>query len=207
MAKIAIVYYSSTGGTYALAKAAKEGAEAAGAEVRLRRAAELAPDGAIDSNPLWRAHIEATKDIPVAEPADLEWADGYLLGTPTRFGLPSAQLKQFIDLCGGLWFNGKLQDKAAGAFSGSATQHGGQESTLLALQNIFYHWGAIIVPVGYTDGSVYAAGGNPYGVSHVDTKGEPQPDEILAVARYQGGRIARYAEVIAANRKALSPEA
>src|SRR5690349_18583352 len=117
MAKIAIVYYSSTGGTYALAEAAAEGARKAGAEVRLLRAAELAPDKAIDSNPLWRAHHDATQHIPVATPDDLEWADGYLLGTPTRFGLPAAQLKQFIDLCGGKWFAGKLQDKAAGAFT------------------------------------------------------------------------------------------
>ena len=137
MAKIAIIYYSSTGHTHRIAEAAAEGARAAGAEVRLRKVAELAPAAAIDSNPAWRAHVEATHDIPEATPDDLEWADGFLLGTPTRFGLPAAQLKQFIDQCGGKWFTGQLQDKAAGAFAGAGNQHGGQESTLLALQNIF----------------------------------------------------------------------
>ncbi len=204
MAKIAIVYYSSTGSTYRLAQAAKEGAEAAGAEVRLRKAAELAPDSAIDSNPAWRAHVEATRDVAEAKPDDLEWADGFLFGTPTRFGLPAAQLKQFIDLCGGLWFNGKLQDKPVGVFTGAGNLHGGQESTLIALQNVFYHWGSVIVPVGYTDQTIYGAGGNPYGVSFTDPKGEALPGEVLAAARYQGGRVARYAAVIAGNLPALS---
>ncbi|WP_114195647.1 NAD(P)H:quinone oxidoreductase [Edaphovirga cremea] len=204
MAKITIVYYSSTGNTYQLALAAKEGAEAVGAEVRLRKAKELAPAVAIDSNPAWRKHLDATKDIPEATPDDLEWADGYIFGTPTRFGLPSAQLKQFIDLCGGKWFAGKLQDKVAGAFSGAGNIHGGQESTLLALQNVFYHWGAIIVPVGYTDPLLYAAGGNPYGVSYTDAQGADLPDEKLVASRYQGERIARYAKVISANLASLT---
>ncbi|MFC7556345.1 NAD(P)H:quinone oxidoreductase [Pseudoroseomonas wenyumeiae] len=205
MVKIAIVYYSSTGGTHRIAMAAAEGAASVGGEVRVRKAAELAPEAAIDGNPLWRAHVEATQDVPVATPDDLEWADGFLLGTPTRFGLPAAQLKQFIDLCGGKWFTGKLQDKAAGAFGGAGNIHGGQEATLLALQNVFYHWGAVIVPVGYTDPSLYAAGGNPYGVSFTDPKGGEMPAAQLAAARFQGERIARYAAVLSANREALSP--
>jgi NAD(P)H dehydrogenase (quinone) len=196
MAKIAIIYYSSTGHTYRMAESAAEGARAAGAEVRLRKVVELAPDAAIDSNPAWRAHVEATRDIPVATPDDLEWADGFLLGTPTRFGLPAAQLKQFIDQCGGKWFTGQLQNKAAGAFAGAGNQHGGQEATLLALQNIFYHWGSVIVPVGYTDPLLYAAGGNPYG-------NEPLPEAKLAAARYQGQRVARFADVLARNAQAL----
>src|SRR3954469_6667930 len=112
MPKIAIVAYSSTGNTWRIAEAAAEGARSVGAEVRLRRVAELAPDAAIDSNPAWRAHVAAPRDVPVATPDDLEWADGFLLGSPTRFGLPSSQLKQFIDLCGGKWAAGRLQDKA-----------------------------------------------------------------------------------------------
>ncbi|NHF65599.1 NAD(P)H:quinone oxidoreductase [Xanthomonas hortorum] len=204
MAKIAVIYYSSTGSTYRIAQAAAAGATAAGAEVRLCKVAELAPDSAIDSNPAWRANVEATADVPLATPDDLEWADGFLVGSPTRFGLPAAQMKQFIDTCGGKWFTGKLQDKAAGAFTGAGNVHGGQESTLLALQNVFYHWGAVIVPVGYTDPSISAAGGNPYGVSFTDPKGEPLPETVLAAARYQGARIARFAEVLSANREHLS---
>lgn len=204
MAKIAIIYYSSTGHTHRIAEAAAEGARAAGAEVRLRKVAELAPAAAIDSNPAWRAHVEATHDIPEATPDDLEWADGFLLGTPTRFGLPAAQLKQFIDQCGGKWFTGQLQDKAAGAFAGAGNQHGGQESTLLALQNIFYHWGSVIVPVGYTDPLLHAAGGNPYGVSYTDPGQEPMPATTLAAARYQGQRITRFADVLARNIDTLS---
>src|SRR5690606_28095746 len=122
--------------TYQMAEAAAEGARAAGAEVRLLKVAELAPDAAIDSNRAWRAHLMSTRYIPIATPADLEWANGFLLGTPTRFGLPAAQLKQFIDTLGPIWTAGKLQNKAAGAFTGAGNLHGGQESTLLALQNI-----------------------------------------------------------------------
>lgn len=204
MAKIAIIYYSSTGSTHRIAQAAAVGATAAGAEMRLRKVAELAPDSAIDSNPAWRAHIQATVNIPLATPDDLEWADGFLIGTPTRFGLPAAQMKQFIDICGGKWVAGKLQDKVVGAFTGAGNVHGGQESTLLALQNVFYHWGAVIVPVGYTDPSIYAAGGNPYGVSFTDPKGESLPETVLAAAQYQGKRIARFADVLATNRGHLS---
>lgn len=199
MAKIAIVYYSSTGNTHQVAQAAAEGARAAGAEVRVLRVPELAPDSAIDSNPAWRAHVDATRDVPVATPADMEWADGYILGTPTRFGLPTAQMKQFIDTLGGQWFTGKLANKAAAAFTGAGNVNGGQESTLLALQNVFYHWGAVLVPVGYTDPLLFAAGGNPYGVSFTDAKGAALPDEKLAAARHMGARVARFAAVLSEN--------
>jgi NAD(P)H dehydrogenase (quinone) len=90
-----------------------------------------------------------------------------------------------------------LQDKAVTVFCGAMNVHGGQESTLLALSNVFYHWGAIIVPVGYTDQAVYAAGGNPYGVSFTDAQGKRQPDEVLEASRFQGGRIARFAQILA----------
>ena len=101
MGKIAIVYYSSTGHTFQMAKAIARGAESVGAEVRVRKTAEIAPQAAIDSRPGWREHLNATADVPEAETADLEWADGFLFGTPTRFGLPAAQLKQFLDQTGG----------------------------------------------------------------------------------------------------------
>ncbi|NJO36977.1 MAG: NAD(P)H:quinone oxidoreductase [Rhizobiales bacterium] len=191
--RLAIVYYSSTGHTYGLAREIAAGAEKVGAEVRLRQVAELAPDAAIDANPAWRAHLEATRDVPVASHDDLKWAEGFVFGTPTRFGLPAAQLKQFIDTCGGLWMNGNLANKVVSAFTGAGNVHGGQESTLLALHNVFYHWGAILVPPGYTDPSVHAAGGNPYGASFTDSRGEPLPDATLEAARHQGARTATWA--------------
>lgn len=201
MPNIAIIYYSSTGGTYQLAQAVQEGAEAAGGSTRLVRARELAPDAAIDSNPLWRAHLEQTRDVPIATPQDLEWADGFIFGTPTRFGLVSSQLKQFIDECSGSWQAGKLQDKAVGVFGGAGQVHGGQETTLVSLANVFYHWGAIIVPLGYTDASVFAAGGNPYGVSFSDPKGEAVPDDVLSAARYQGRRVTHFARLLRAGKE------
>jgi NAD(P)H dehydrogenase (quinone) len=197
MTNVAIIYYSSTGRTHQVAQAVEAGARAAGATTRLRRVPELAPEAAIASNPAWKAHQEATQDVPVASLDDLDWADGYVLGTPTRFGNVSAQLKQFIDTAGGLWYQGKLADKAAAAFTGAATLHGGQEATLLALATTFHHWGAILVPPGYTDASIYAAGGNPYGVSFQDTRDEnPVPEEVLAAARHMGGRLTRVAAAV-----------
>lgn len=173
--KLTIVYYSSTGTNYQMALAAKAAAEAAGAEVRLRKVAELAPDVAIDSNPAWRAHVNATRDVPVVSPADMEWANAYLFGTPTRYGNVASQMKQFIDTLSGLWLRGSLSNKPVAAFTSAMNVHGGQESTLLALYHTFYHWGSIIVPPGYTDPAFYAAGGNPYGVS---ATADPQQPEV-----------------------------
>jgi NAD(P)H dehydrogenase (quinone) len=201
MPNITIVCYSSTGNTWAIAKAVEQGAREAGANTRLRKVHELAPPEAIATKPAWGAHLESVKDEPEATLDDLDWADGFLLGTPTRFGLPSAQLKQFMDTLGPLWSQGKLQDKAAAAFTGAGNTHGGQEATLLALHNAFYHWGSIIVPTGYTDKLLYAAGGNPYGVSYSDPRGQPMPAEILAAARYQGARVAKFAGLLSAARR------
>ncbi|MDR2988001.1 MAG: NAD(P)H:quinone oxidoreductase [Nocardiopsaceae bacterium] len=187
-AKVAVIYYSSTGNVHQLAQAIAEGAEKAGAEVRLRRVPELAPDSAIDANPAWREHAEATKDIEVATLDDLSWADAYALGSPTRFGNIAAQLKQFIDTSGGLWQQGVMADKPATGFTSAFNAHGGNESTTLALYNTFHHWGSIIVAPGYTDQVVYPAGGNPYGISH--SGGENPSEHTLTAARYQGERLA-----------------
>jgi NAD(P)H dehydrogenase (quinone) len=200
MANVTIVYYSSTGHTWQIARAVEQGARAAGAETRLRKVRELAGVEAIAAKPAWKEHLEATRDVPEATLDDLDWADGFVFGTPTRFGLPTAQLKQFIDTLGPLWAQGKLQDKAAAAFTGAGNVHGGQEATLLALHNVFYHWGSIIVPVGYTDKLLYAAGGNPYGVSFTDGRGKGLPEEKLAAARFQGQRVSRFASLLAAAR-------
>jgi NAD(P)H dehydrogenase (quinone) len=204
MAKIAVVYYSSTSHTYQMALAIAEGAESVGAEVRLRKVAELAPDAAIDGRAGWREHLTATAEVPEATIDDLEWADGFLFGTPTRFGLPAAQLKQFLDQCGGLWFQGKLQDKPVGVFGGAGNLHGGQEATLLALNNTFYHWGAVIVPPGYTSPLLREAGGNPYGTSFTASPEAQLPAAKLAAARFHGQRVARFAEVLAPRRAYLA---
>ena len=189
--KVAVIYYSATGNVHALAQAVAEGAASAGADVRLRRVAELAPESAIDQNPQWRQHVRATTSITQAQVDDLAWADAFAFGTPTRFGAPAAQLKQFIDQTGGLWQEGRLADKPVTAFTSSFNRHGGSEATLLSLGNVFYHWGALIVPPGYTDPTVYGAGGNPYGTSFVTGPTGDGPDAaVLEAARYQGRRLA-----------------
>jgi len=201
-AKIAVIYYSATGNVHALARAVAEGAEGTGAEVRLRHVEELASEQLISQNQYWGRHRSLVAEAPVATLNDLEWADGVAFGTPTRFGNVAAQLKQFIDAAGGLWQEGKLADKVGTVFTASQTVHGGQETTILALNNTLYHWGMLILPLGYTVREVFAAGGNPYGASFVTGHAVTGPDEhALAVARYQGQRLTRYAQVIGQARR------
>jgi NAD(P)H dehydrogenase (quinone) len=164
--RLAIVYYSSTGTIHGMAKRIAQAGEKAGAEVRLRQVAELAPEEAIASNAAWSQHFDQTKNEPRATADDVVWADAVLFGTPTRYGNVASQLKQFIDTLGPQWGQGLLADKAYAGFTASMTAHGGQESTLLALYNTIYHFGGIVVAPGYTDPLKYADG-NPYGVSHV----------------------------------------
>jgi NAD(P)H dehydrogenase (quinone) len=202
MARVLITYYSATGSVHRLAEAVQAGAESAGADVKLRRVAELAPPEAIAANEDWARHKQDT-DGTVEEVSldDLEWADGYAFGTPTRYGAPAAQLKQFLDTAGSLWQEGKLADKPVTTFVSSAERHGGQEATILSLNNVFYHWGCIIVPLGYTDDIVFAAGGNPYGTSWPAGFPSSMPDEtVLECARHQGRRLAHFAEVLNAAR-------
>lgn len=201
MTNIAVIYYSATGHVHKLADALAKGAAGAGAEVRLRRVPELAPEEVIRRQDAWHEHYEAT--VGVVEEAkleDLEWADGFALGTPTRYGLPAAQLKEFIDQTGPLWVEGHLANKVATSFTSAANRHGGQESTLLALNNAFYHWGSVIVPPGYTNEVQYAAGGNPYGTSYPSgLDGDPSVSvEALTAAHYQGHRLAEYASRLVA---------
>jgi len=202
-ARVAVIYYSATGNVHRLAHAVAEGAEAEGAEVRVRHVEELASEMLISQNQYWGRHRAEVEDEPIATLDDLAWADGVAFGTPTRFGNVSAQLKQFMDQAGRLWQEGKLADRVATAFTASMTAHGGQESTILALNNTLYHWGMAILPLGYTVSEVFAAGGNPYGTSYTSGKAVDGPDATtLAVARYQGQRLASYAAVIAAAREA-----
>ncbi|MCE0766440.1 NAD(P)H:quinone oxidoreductase [Pseudonocardia kujensis] len=186
--KTAVIYYSATGSTYALAQAAAKAAEHAGSEVRLRKVHELAPEEAVASNEGWATHARQTQDVPEASLDDLEWADVVILGSPTRYGLPTAQLKQFIDTTGPLWAAGKLVNKVATSFTSAGTAHGGQETTITALNNTFYHWGCIIVPPGYADQIQFRAG-NPYGTSHVSQNGANPPGDVeLEAVSFQARR-------------------
>jgi len=194
-ANIAVIHYSATGNVHRLATALAEGAADAGAEVRLRTVPELAPEGAIAANARWVAHREAVASVPHATLDDLEWADGFALGSPTRFGLPSAQLKQFLDQTGPLWARGVLASKVGTAFTSASTAHGGLESTVLAINNVLYHWGTLVMPLGYTDASIDVTG-NPYGASWISRKGSGPDDEALAAARHQGRRLATIAAAL-----------
>ncbi|MBI4935761.1 MAG: NAD(P)H:quinone oxidoreductase [Actinobacteria bacterium] len=194
--RLAVIHYSATGNVHRLAQAIAEGATEAGAEVRLRKVAELAPEAAIVANPAWVAHRAATADLPEATLDDLEWADGFAFGSPTRFGLPSAQLKQFLDQTGGLWAKGLLTDKVGTAFTAASTQHGGLEATVLAINTVLYHWGSIVLPLGYTDPAIKETG-NPYGASWVSRKGSSPDEAALASARHQGRRLAAVAGALA----------
>lgn len=201
--RIAVIYYSATGNVHALARAVAEGAAAEGAEVRLRHVAELPEEMLISFKQYWGRHRSELEDQPDAALEDLDWADGIAFGTPTRFGNVAAQLKLFLDLAGELWQQGKLIDKVATAFTSAQTEHGGHESTILALNNTLYHWGAIVLPLGYTAHEAFNGGGNPYGASFTSDHHVEGPDEMtLLVARAQGARLARLAGVIGAARAA-----
>lgn len=175
MTKLAILYYSATGHGTAMADRLKTAAEAAGAEVRVRHIAETTDPSVFAENPAWTANYEATKDLPAATGDDIVWADGVILGSPTRFGNTAAPFQAFVDTLGGLWAQGKLADKAYAGFTSSQTAHGGQEATLLALYTSVMHWGGVVVAPGYTDGIKFADG-NPYGVGHVT--GANNTDEL-----------------------------
>jgi NAD(P)H dehydrogenase (quinone) len=201
--RVAVIYYSARGNVHRLARAVAEGAAREGAEVRPRHVAELNQELQISAKQYWGQHRSEIKDEPEAALEDIEWADAIAFGTPVRFGNVAAQLKVFLDLAGELWQQGKLADKVATSFTSSQTEHGGQESTILALNNTLYHWGAVVLPLGYTVHEVFNGGGNPYGTSFTSGRSSAGPDEqTLVVARAQGARLARYARVIGAAREA-----
>ncbi|PPK97321.1 NAD(P)H dehydrogenase (quinone) [Kineococcus xinjiangensis] len=198
--RLSVIYYSSTGTNYEIARTIAEAAEKAGAEVRLRKVHELAPEEAIASNQGWAQHAAATQDVIEADKDDMTWADAVIFGSPTRFGNVAAQLKQFLDTLGGLWAQGLLADKVYSGFTSTSTRHGGQESTLLALYTTIHHFGGIVVAPGYTDPAKFADG-NPYGTSHVDGNGENPVDDVTrAAARVQAQRVVRIAAALKAGR-------
>jgi NAD(P)H dehydrogenase (quinone) len=187
---LAVIYYSSTGTIDTMARRAASTGEKTGAEVRLRQVQEIAPASAIDSVDEWREHVDATASEPTATPDDIVWADAVLLGSPTRFGNVASQLKNFLDSLGPQWGEGRLADKVYAGFTSSQTDHGGQESTLLALYNTIHHFGGIIVAPGYTDPLKFADG-NPYGVGHVTgpDNAEPVGDEEDAALDHMVERV------------------
>lgn len=186
---LAIVYYSQTGTNYAMARAAEEAGKAVGAEVKVLKVQELAPESAIASNPAWQKHVEETKDVPLVQLSDLEWADAIIFSTPTRFGNMAAQMKQFLDTTGGLWFHGKLVNKVVSAMTSANNPNGGQEATTLSLYTSMYHWGAIVVAPGYTDQTIFEAGGNPYGTSITVNEHQKVTEKSLAAVRHQAKRV------------------
>lgn len=192
--KLAIIYYSSTGTNYKMAKWAEEGAKELGAEVKVLKVPELAPQSVIETNPAWKTHIEETKDVPEVTLDDLEWADAIIFSMPTRFGNIPSQMKQFLDTTGGLWFQGKLVNKVVSAMTSAQNPNGGQEQTIMSLYTTMFHWGAIIAAPGYTDPSIFAAGGNPYGTSvSVDQDGNMKEDVKEAV-KHQAKRTVTVAD-------------
>jgi len=199
--KILIAFYSRGGVTEALAKAVAEGAKSEGAEVRMRRAREFVGEEVMKKAPGWLEGVQRMNALYEAPTeADAEWADGIVFGTPTRFGSMTAELKAYIDSLGGLWFKGALVGKAGSAFASTSTLHGGNEMTITALYAPMAHLGLILVPTGYADPVLFKAG-TPYGASSVSGNNGALPvDDDLAVARFQGKRIARIAAALKAAR-------
>lgn len=186
--KLAIIYYSQTGHNFQMAKWAKEEAEKNGAEVRLLKVHEYLDTAEAENNPAWKNYLEESKDIKEATSDDLIWADAVLFSTPTRFGNVAGQLKSFIDAQGGIWAQGKLVNKVISAMTSAQNNNGGQEGTIKSIYTTAAHWGAIILPIGYVDDSVYAQGGNPYGASGTTTN-EGFANEVKGAVRAQAKRV------------------
>ncbi|GAB4462486.1 MAG: NAD(P)H:quinone oxidoreductase [Armatimonadaceae bacterium] len=197
--KVLIAFYSRNGSTEALANAVADGAKEVGATVVLRRARELVNRSLMESVDGWAENADRMNALYEAPTeSDAESADAIVFGTPTRFGTISSELKAYIDSLGGLWFQGKLLGKVGSAFTSTATPHGGNESTILAIYNPLAHLGMIIVPIGYGDPATFEAG-TPYGASSVSGQNnEPPNEKELAIARYQGRRVAQVARALKA---------
>jgi NAD(P)H dehydrogenase (quinone) len=192
--KVLIAFYSTYGTNHAVAQTAADAAKAAGAEVRLVRFAETAPAEVVATQDAWKAQADRTASIPVISHADMEWADGYFWAVPTRYGSVASQARAFIDTLGPLWLKGKLANKTFTATTSAQNAHGGQETTLIGLYTSVMHWGAIIVAPGYTDASLFAAGGNPYGFS---MNAGPLSDEGKAAITHQAKRLVEFTAKIA----------
>jgi NAD(P)H dehydrogenase (quinone) len=191
MSKILVLFYSRTGNTAALADAIADGARSVRfAEVDLRRIDDLAPASVIDSIPDWKAGREklAARYKTFTNVDELADYDAIIFGSPTRYGIMSAELKNILDQTGPLWQRGALVNKVGAAFTSVSTAHGGHETTLWSIMTPLANLGFIIVPPGYTD-AVMFAGGSPYGATSTTGGGAP-PEADLAAARHEGKRVA-----------------
>lgn len=194
--RIQVVFYSMYGHIYRMAEAVAEGArEVDGAEVSLFQVPELVPEEALERSGA-RKSREAFAHIPVAAPAQLAETDAIIFGTPTRFGNMCAQMRHFLDQTGGLWARGALIGKVGSVFASSATQHGGQESTINTFHITLLHHGMVVVGVPYSERRqttvAEISGGSPYGAATItggDGSRQPSANE-LAIARFQGRHVA-----------------
>lgn len=201
-AKIQVIFHSMYGHIYRLAEAVAEGAREVGATVEVFQVAEtlpaevLAKMGAVEAK-------KAFAQVPIADPKRLAEADAIILGTPTRYGSATAQMRAFLDATGGLWASGALIGKVGSAFTSTGSQHGGQETTLLALSTFFFHMGMVIAGVPYSVQELVkmdeVTGGTPYGASTIaGPRGERQVSQNeLAIAQAQGRHVAGIAAKLA----------
>ncbi|MGF9756951.1 NAD(P)H:quinone oxidoreductase [Microvirga sp. 0TCS3.31] len=199
MTKVLVLYYSSWGHIEQMAYAAAEGAREAGAEVVVKRVPELVPEAVAQA-----AHYKTDQKAPIATVEELPEYDAIIFGTPTRYGTMTAQMKNFLDQTGGLWAQGKLIGKVGSVFTSAATQHGGQEATILTTLPVLLHHGMVVVGLPYSFqgqmGVDQIRGGSPYGASTTAAgDGSRQPTEIdLDGARFQGRHVAQIAAKLAA---------
>lgn len=199
MTKVLVLYYSSYGHIETMAKAVAEGAREAGAQVDIRRVPETAPEAVAKA-----AHFKLDQEAPIAKIEDLANYDAVIIGTGTRFGRMSSQMASFLDQAGGLWAKGALHGKVGGAFTSTATQHGGQETTLFGIITNLLHFGMVVVGLDYGHAGQMTldeiTGGSPYGATTITGgAGQRQPSENeLVGARYQGRKIAETAKKLAA---------
>jgi NAD(P)H dehydrogenase (quinone) len=198
MAKVLVLYYSSYGHIETMAQAVAEGARSAGAEVAIKRVPELVPEAAAKAS-----HFKLEQAAPLATVDELADYDAIIVGTPTRFGNMAAQMKNFLDQTGGLWFAGKLVGKVGSVFTSTATQHGGQESTILSTHTVLLHQGMVIVGLPYAwQGQMKLdeiTGGSPYGATTIaggDGSRQPSANELDG-ARFQGKHVAQIAAKLA----------
>ena len=191
MTRVLVLYYSSYGHIETMAGAVAEGVWEAGAEAVIKRVPELVPEEVARAS-----HFKLDQAAPIATVDELPDYDAIIIGAPTRFGNMPAQMKNFLDQTGGLWFTGKLIGKVGSVFTSSATQHGGQESTILSTHTVLLHQGMVIVGLPYSFqgqmGVTEITGGSPYGASTIagpDGSRQPSANE-LAGARFQGRHVA-----------------
>ena len=198
MAKVLVLYYSSWGHVERMAQAVAEGAREAGAEVAVKRVPELVPEEVAR-----QFHYKLDQEAPIATVEELAEYDAIVFGTPTRYGNMASQMKQFIDQTGGLWAKGALVGKVGSAFTSTASQHGGQETTLTSFHTVLFHHGMVVVGLPYSfqgqNGVGEVKGGSPYGATTIaDGDGSRQPSDVeLDGARYQGRHVAGIAAKLA----------